>query len=42
LEKEEFLILPLMEVIEYFRNKANNYERRLRDMRREQEQYITR
>ncbi len=41
LEKEEFLILPHMEVIEYFRNKANNYERWLRHMRREQEQYVT-
>jgi NAD(P)-dependent dehydrogenase (short-subunit alcohol dehydrogenase family) len=41
LEKEEFLILPHTEVIEYFRNKANNYERWLRYMRREQEQYIT-
>jgi NAD(P)-dependent dehydrogenase (short-subunit alcohol dehydrogenase family) len=39
LEKEEFLILPHIEVINYFRNKAGNYERWLRHMRREQEQH---
>jgi NAD(P)-dependent dehydrogenase (short-subunit alcohol dehydrogenase family) len=41
LEKEEFLILPHPEVLDYFKNKANSYERWLRHMRREQEQYVT-
>ncbi len=41
LEKEEFLILPHPEVMDYFRNKADNYERWLRYMRRQQEQYVT-
>lgn len=41
LEKEEFLILPHPEILDYFKNKANNYERWLRHMRREQEQYVT-
>ncbi|MGO9021741.1 MAG: SDR family oxidoreductase [Syntrophobacteraceae bacterium] len=40
LGKEEFLILPHTEVIHYFRSKANNYERWLRHMRREQEQHV--
>jgi NAD(P)-dependent dehydrogenase (short-subunit alcohol dehydrogenase family) len=40
LEKEEFLILPHPQVIEYFQNKANHYERWLRHMRREQKQYV--
>lgn len=34
LDKEEFLILPHPEVAEYFRRKANDYERWLRGMRR--------
>jgi NAD(P)-dependent dehydrogenase (short-subunit alcohol dehydrogenase family) len=41
LEKEEFLILPHPEVMDYFKNKANNYERWLRHMRRQQDQYFT-
>jgi NAD(P)-dependent dehydrogenase (short-subunit alcohol dehydrogenase family) len=41
LEKEEFLILPHPEILEYFRNKANEYERWLRGMRRQQEQYCS-
>ncbi len=41
LEKEEFLILPHPEILEYFRNKANDYERWLRGMRRQQEQYCS-
>ncbi len=41
LEKEEFLILPHPEVMDYFRNKANDYERWLRSMRRQQEKYVT-
>jgi NAD(P)-dependent dehydrogenase (short-subunit alcohol dehydrogenase family) len=41
LEKEEFLILPHPQILDYFKNKANNYERWLRHMRREQEQYVT-
>ncbi len=39
LEKEEFLILPHAEVIDYFRRKAGDYERWLRGMRRLQERY---
>jgi len=34
LESEEFLILPHPEVLEYFRRKANDYDRWLRGMRR--------
>ncbi len=34
LEEEKFLILPHAEVGEYFRNKANDYERWLRGMRK--------
>ena len=41
LEKEEFLILPHPEVLEYYKSKANSYERWLRHMRREQEQFVT-
>ncbi|KJS31245.1 MAG: short-chain dehydrogenase [Desulfatitalea sp. BRH_c12] len=40
LEKEDFLILPHPEVLEYFKSKANNYERWLHHMRKEQEQYV--
>jgi NAD(P)-dependent dehydrogenase (short-subunit alcohol dehydrogenase family) len=40
LEKEQFLILSHLEVLDYLRNKVNNYERWLRHMRREQEQYV--
>ena len=40
LEKEEFLILPHPQVIEYFQAKANHYERWLRHMRGEQKQYV--
>ncbi len=41
LEKEEFFILPHPEVMNYVRNKANDYERWLSAMRRQQEQYGT-
>jgi NAD(P)-dependent dehydrogenase (short-subunit alcohol dehydrogenase family) len=41
LEKEAFLILPHPEVLAYFQSKANNYERWLHHMRKEQEQYVT-
>jgi hypothetical protein len=34
LEEERFLILPHPEVAEYFRNKAGDYERWLRGMRK--------
>ncbi len=40
LEKEEFFILPQMEILDYFKNRANNHERWLRHMRREQEKYM--
>lgn len=40
LEKEEFLILPHKEVIDYVRQKTNDYERWLRGMRRLQTQYV--
>ncbi|HYP26694.1 MAG TPA: SDR family oxidoreductase [Blastocatellia bacterium] len=40
LEKESFLILPHPEVLEYFRRKANDYDRWLRGMRRLQESVI--
>ena len=40
LEKEEFLILPHPQVIEYFQAKANHYERWLRHMRGEQKKYV--
>ena len=39
LDEERFLILPHPEVGDYFRNKANDYERWLRGMRRLQAQY---
>ncbi len=41
LEKEEFLILPHPEILDYFRNKANDYERWLRHMRKLQAEYVT-
>ena len=34
LDEEHFLILPHPEVLEYFRRKANDYDRWLRGMRR--------
>jgi short-subunit dehydrogenase len=37
LDAEQFLILPHPEVAEYFRRKANDYDRWLRGMRRLQE-----
>jgi len=40
LEREEFLILPHPEILDYFKARANNHERWLRHMRREQMQYI--
>jgi NAD(P)-dependent dehydrogenase (short-subunit alcohol dehydrogenase family) len=40
LEKEEFLILPHPEILDYFKARANNHERWLHHMRREQEKYI--
>jgi len=40
LEKEEFFVLPHPEIWDYFKARANNHERWLRHMRREQEQYI--
>ena len=39
LEREEFLILPHPEILEYFKARANNHERWLAHMRREQAQY---
>jgi NAD(P)-dependent dehydrogenase (short-subunit alcohol dehydrogenase family) len=41
LEKEEFLILPHPEVRDYFRNKANDYERWLSALRHQQDKYVT-
>ena len=40
LEKEEFFILPHPEILEYFKARANNHERWLAHMRKEQEIYI--
>lgn len=40
LEKEEFFILPHPEIWEFFRARANNHERWLRHMRKEQEKLI--
>ncbi len=37
LEREEFFILPHPEILEYFKGRANNHERWLRYMRKEQE-----
>ncbi|MGZ4759889.1 MAG: short-chain dehydrogenase, partial [Acidimicrobiales bacterium] len=39
LAREEFLILPHPEVAEYFRRKADDYERWLRGMRRLQARF---
>ena len=39
LASEEFLILPHPEVAEYFRRKADDYERWLRGMRRLQARF---
>lgn len=39
LEREEFLILPHPEILEYFKARANNHERWLAHMRREQARY---
>jgi len=39
LEREEFLILPHPEILEYFKARANNHERWLGHMRREQARY---
>jgi NAD(P)-dependent dehydrogenase (short-subunit alcohol dehydrogenase family) len=39
LEREDFLILPHPEVLEYFRRKASDYDRWLRGMRRLQAQF---
>lgn len=41
LEKEEFLILPHPEILDYFKSKANGYERWLRHMRGLQAEYVT-
>jgi hypothetical protein len=38
LAEEKFLILPHPDVAEYFRRKANDYDRWLRGMRRLQDQ----
>lgn len=40
LEKEECLIHPHPEVADYFKAKANDYERWLRQMHRVQEKYV--
>jgi NAD(P)-dependent dehydrogenase (short-subunit alcohol dehydrogenase family) len=40
LEREEFFILPHPEIGEYFKARANNHERWLHAMRREQDRYI--
>lgn len=40
LEKEEFLILPHPEILDYFKSRANHHERWLHHMRKEQKQYI--
>ena len=40
LEKETFLILTHPEVLDWFRNKVNDYERWLHHMRRQQAQYV--
>ena len=40
LEKEEFFIFPHPEILDYFKARANNHERWLRHMRREQQQYV--
>jgi NAD(P)-dependent dehydrogenase (short-subunit alcohol dehydrogenase family) len=40
LEKEEFFILPHPEILDYFKARANNHERWLHNMRREQAKYI--
>lgn len=40
LDREEFLILPHPEILEYFKARANNHERWLAFMRKEQERYI--
>ncbi|HVF90088.1 MAG TPA: SDR family oxidoreductase [Blastocatellia bacterium] len=40
IEKESFLILPHPEVLEYFRRKADDYDRWLRGMRRLQESVL--
>jgi NAD(P)-dependent dehydrogenase (short-subunit alcohol dehydrogenase family) len=40
LEKEEFLILPHPEVADYFKHKANDYERWLRQMHRVHMKYV--
>jgi hypothetical protein len=39
LEAESFLILPHPEVLEYFRRKADDYERWIRGMRRLQARF---
>jgi len=40
LDKEEFLILPHPEILDYFKARASNHERWLHHMRKEQERYI--
>ena len=40
LEREEFFILPHPEILEYFKARANNHDRWLKVMRKEQERYI--
>ena len=41
LDREEFFILPHPEILDYFKARANNHERWLRHMRKEQQQYVT-
>ncbi|MDD5168331.1 MAG: SDR family NAD(P)-dependent oxidoreductase [Syntrophales bacterium] len=40
LEKEEFFILPHPEILDYFKARANDHERWLHHMRREQAKYV--
>jgi NAD(P)-dependent dehydrogenase (short-subunit alcohol dehydrogenase family) len=40
LEKEEFFILPHPEILDYFQARANNHERWLHHMRKEQKKYV--
>ena len=40
LDREEFLILPHPEILDYFKARANNHEKWLRNMSREQQRYL--